>query len=165
MSASGASNAAAERSGALQDVVILDAATLGAAPWIATYLSEFGAEVIKLEQPRGGDPLRGWGFQRDGVGLAWKSAARNKRSVTVDLHHELGQQLFRRLIEHVDVLLLNFRPGRMEKWGLPYEELCCDQPRPDRRSRNSVRLDRPLRSAPGLRDSGGGYERVRPHHW
>ncbi|WP_245849130.1 CaiB/BaiF CoA transferase family protein [Mycobacterium palustre] len=128
MSAAGVPNTGAERTGALQDIVILDAATLGAAPWIATYLGEFGAEVIKLEQPRRGDPLRGWGFQRDGVGLAWKSAARNKRSVTVDLHQEEGQQLFRRLIEHVDVLLLNFRPGRMEKWGLPYEELAKINP-------------------------------------
>jgi crotonobetainyl-CoA:carnitine CoA-transferase CaiB-like acyl-CoA transferase len=123
-----APSAGAARTGALQDVVILDAATLGAAPLIATYLSEFGAEVIKLEHPRGGDPLRNWGFQREGVGLGWKSAARNKRSVTVDLHHEEGQRLFKRLIEHVDVLLINFRPGRMEQWGLPYERLSAINP-------------------------------------
>jgi crotonobetainyl-CoA:carnitine CoA-transferase CaiB-like acyl-CoA transferase len=118
-----------ERTGALQDIVILDAATLGAAPWIGTYLSEFGAEVIKLEHPRGGDPLRNWGFQKDGVGLGWKSAARNKRSVTVDLHHEEGQRLFKRLIEQVDVLLVNFRPGRMEKWDLSYETLSVINPK------------------------------------
>ena len=116
------------RTGALQDVVILEAATLGAAPWIATYLSEFGAEVIKVEQPDGGDPLRDWGFQRDGVGLAWKNAGRNKRTVTLDLHHNKGQEVFKQLIEHVDVLLVNFRPGRMEQWGLSYEELSAINP-------------------------------------
>ncbi|MFT3852982.1 MAG: CoA transferase [Ilumatobacteraceae bacterium] len=117
------------RTGALDDIVILEAATLGAAPWIATFLSEFGAEVIKVEQPDRGDPLRDWGLQRDGVGLSWKTTARNKRTVTLDLHHRRGQELFRRLVEHVDVLLVNFRPGRMEQWGLGYEELSAINPR------------------------------------
>lgn len=114
--------------GALDDIVILEVATLGAAPWMATYLSEFGAEVIKVEQPGSGDPLRGWGHQRDGIGLSWKSTARNKRTITLDLHHQRGQELFKQLIEHVDVLLVNFRPGRMEQWGLSYQDLSAINP-------------------------------------
>jgi crotonobetainyl-CoA:carnitine CoA-transferase CaiB-like acyl-CoA transferase len=117
------------RTGALQDIVILEAATLGAAPWIATYLSEFGAEVIKIEEPEGGDPLRNWGFQSQGIGLAWKSIGRNKRSMTLDLRSSLGQEIFKKLVQQVDVLLVNFRPGRLEQWGLSYAELSAINPR------------------------------------
>ena len=72
---------------------VVDAATLAAGPLIATWLGEHGADVIKVEQPDGGDPLRQWGAQRDGVGLMWKSVSRNKRSVTANLRHEAGRDL------------------------------------------------------------------------
>ncbi|MFF0488420.1 CaiB/BaiF CoA transferase family protein [Nocardia sp. NPDC004068] len=107
----------------LRGIRVLDLATLAAAPLAATYLGEFGAEVIKVEQPGRGDPLRGWGNQRDGVGLMWKSISRNKRAVTLDLRVAEGQKLLRRMVEHVDVVIANTRPGTLRGWGLDYESL------------------------------------------
>jgi len=107
----------------LDGVRVLDLATLAAAPLVATYLGEFGADVIKVEDPRNGDPIRGWGNQRDGVGLMWKSLSRNKRSITLDLRCAEGQALVRRLVEHTDVAIFNTRPQTLRKWGLDYESL------------------------------------------
>jgi crotonobetainyl-CoA:carnitine CoA-transferase CaiB-like acyl-CoA transferase len=77
---------------------VIDAATLAAGPMVATALGEFGAEVIKVEQPGAGDPLRTWGHQKDGIGLFWKSVGRNKQCVTLDLRQTEGQELFHRLL-------------------------------------------------------------------
>jgi crotonobetainyl-CoA:carnitine CoA-transferase CaiB-like acyl-CoA transferase len=107
----------------LDGVRVLDLATLAAAPLAATYLGEFGADVIKVEQPTGGDPIRSWGSQRDGVGLMWKSVSRNKRAVTLDLRVPAGQYLLRRLVEHADVVVANTRPQTLAGWGLDYESL------------------------------------------
>ncbi|WP_217562611.1 CoA transferase, partial [Streptomyces sp. GbtcB6] len=83
--------------GPLAGLRVLDAATLAAGPLIATWLGEHGADVSRLEQPDGGDPLRQWGAQKDGEGLVWKSVGRNKNSVTLTLRHETGRDLLRRL--------------------------------------------------------------------
>ncbi|MGU3654992.1 CaiB/BaiF CoA transferase family protein [Mycolicibacterium sp. A43C] len=107
----------------LSGVRVLDLATLAAAPLAATYLGEFGADVIKIEQPVHGDPIRTWGNQRDGVGLMWKSVSRNKRSITLNLRVPEGQGLVRRLVEHADVVIVNTRPQTLQKWGLDYESL------------------------------------------
>jgi crotonobetainyl-CoA:carnitine CoA-transferase CaiB-like acyl-CoA transferase len=107
----------------LDGIRVLDIATLAAAPLTATYLGEFGAEVIKVEQPGPGDPIRGWGHQVDGVGLMWKSVSRNKRSITLDLHVAEGQALLRRLVEHADVVIANTRPATLRAWGLDYPDL------------------------------------------
>lgn len=107
----------------LDGVRVLDLATLAAAPLAATYLGEFGAEVIKIEQPNGGDPIRTWGNQRDGVGLMWKSVSRNKRAITLDLRVPEGQALLRRLVAKADVVVANARPQTLRKWGLDYESL------------------------------------------
>lgn len=107
----------------LDGVRVLDLATLAAAPLVATYLGEFGADVIKVEQPGSGDPIRGWGNQRDGVGLMWKSVSRNKRSITANLRMAEGQQLVRRLVAHADVVIVNTRPQTLRGWGLDYEAL------------------------------------------
>ncbi|MDF3337934.1 CoA transferase [Mycolicibacterium septicum] len=107
----------------LSGIRVLDLATLAAAPLAATYLGEFGADVIKVEQPGQGDPIRTWGNQRDGVGLMWKSVSRNKRSVTADLRVAEGQDLVRRLAEKSDVVIVNTRPQTLAKWGLDYESL------------------------------------------
>ncbi|HTQ22709.1 CoA transferase [Mycobacterium sp.] len=107
----------------LDGVRVLDLATLAAAPLVATYLGEFGADVIKVEEPRHGDPIRAWGNQRDGVGLMWKSISRNKRSVTLDLRCAEGQDLVRRLVRHADVAIFNTRPQTLRKWGLDYDSL------------------------------------------
>ena len=98
-------------------------ASLAAAPLAATYLGEFGADVIKIEQPQGGDPIRGWGAQKDGIGLMWKSVGRNKRSVTIDLRLADGQDLVRRLAMTCDVVIANARPHTLSRWGLDYARL------------------------------------------
>ena len=107
----------------LDGVRVLDLATLAAGPLVATYLGEFGADVIKVEEPRNGDPIRTWGNQRDGIGLMWKSVSRNKKSITLNLRCEEGQDLVRQLVAHADVLIVNTRPQTLRKWGLDYESL------------------------------------------
>lgn len=109
----------------LRGVRVLDMATLAAAPLAATYLGEFGAEVIKVEQPGAGDPIRSWGNQRDGVGLMWKSVSRNKKSVTLNLRVTEGQKLLRRLAEKTDVVIANTRAHTLRRWGLDYESLAA----------------------------------------
>ena len=107
----------------LHGLRVIDAATLAAGPMVATVLAEFGAEVIKVEQPGVGDPLRTWGDQKDGIGLFWKSVGRNKQCVTLDLRSTEGQELFRRLLEVSDVLVINNRPSALARWGLDYESV------------------------------------------
>jgi crotonobetainyl-CoA:carnitine CoA-transferase CaiB-like acyl-CoA transferase len=114
--------------GALDGLVVLDLATFIAAPMCATLLGEFGAEVIKVEQPGVGDDLRRLGRQSDGVSLWWLSDARNKKSITCNLRHPEGQGLIRRLCRRVDVVAENFRPGTLERWGLGYETLRAENP-------------------------------------
>jgi crotonobetainyl-CoA:carnitine CoA-transferase CaiB-like acyl-CoA transferase len=108
---------------------VVEAATLFAAPLAGMLLADFGAEVVKLEHPRRPDPARGHGPSKDGVGLWFKTLARNKRLVTLDLSKPEGSDLFRRLAERSDVVLENFRPGTMERWGLGWEELSAVNPR------------------------------------
>ena len=109
----------------LAGIRVLDAATFVAAPFAATIMAEFGAEVIKIENPSGGDPWRHYGTptEQDGDTLAWLSEARNKTSVPLDLRVSEGQDVFRRLAAQADVLCENFRPGTLEGWGLGPEAL------------------------------------------
>jgi FMN-dependent oxidoreductase (nitrilotriacetate monooxygenase family) len=115
--------------GALDGLRVVDAATLAAGPLVATTLGEFGADVIKVEQPGAGDPLRRWGEQRDGVGLVWKSVSRNKRCVTLDLRRPEGQDLLHRLLDLSDVLVLNNRPSALARWNLDPATLVERHPR------------------------------------
>ncbi len=114
--------------GPLDGLRVIDAATLAAGPLIATWLGEHGAEVIKVEQPDGGDPLRQWGVQRDGIGLMWKSVARNKKCATLNLRLEAGRDLLRQLVREADVIILNTRPSTLTKWGLDYPSLAAENP-------------------------------------
>jgi len=110
--------------GALAGVRVLDIATFLAAPFAGTVLADFGAEVIKIEQPKVGDPLRRFGTPTDaGDSLVWLSEARNKKSVTLDLRAPEGAEIFRGLVRASDVVLENFRPGTLERWGLGFEAL------------------------------------------
>ena len=112
----------------LRGIRVIDAATLAAGPMVATMLGEFGADVVKVEQPGVGDPLRNWGDQKDGVGLFWKSMSRNKRCVTLDLRAVDGQELFHRLLDVSDVVVVNNRPSALAKWGLDYESVHAAHP-------------------------------------
>ncbi|MFV9503799.1 MAG: CaiB/BaiF CoA transferase family protein [Oscillochloridaceae bacterium umkhey_bin13] len=109
---------------------VIDVATVIAAPYCATMLGEFGAEVLKVEHPVGGDALRRFGTPTSrGDTLTWLSEARNKKSVTIDLHRPEGVELFKQLIAGADVLCENFRTGTLEKWGLGWEVLHEVNPR------------------------------------
>ena len=109
-------------SGPLAGLRVIDAATIFAGPVAATTLADFGADVIKVEHPRG-DSLRTLGWQKDGVSLWWATANRNKRAVTLNLSDELGRDALLRLVDSADVLIENFRPGKMESWGLGWDVL------------------------------------------
>jgi crotonobetainyl-CoA:carnitine CoA-transferase CaiB-like acyl-CoA transferase len=113
---------------ALEGIRILDVSTLFAGPLAATILSDFGADVIKVEHPRG-DPVRYHGHSKDGVPLWWKMLSRNKRTVTLSLSTAEGQDILCRLIEETDVLIENFRPGTLERWSLSPERLQAINPR------------------------------------
>jgi crotonobetainyl-CoA:carnitine CoA-transferase CaiB-like acyl-CoA transferase len=112
----------------LEGVRVVEAATLFAAPLAGMLLGDFGADVIKLEHPRRPDPARGHGPSKDGVGLWFTSLARNKRLVTLDLSKPEGAALFLRLVERSDVVVENFRPGTLERWGLGWDELSATNP-------------------------------------
>jgi formyl-CoA transferase len=114
----------------LSDIRVLETGTLLAGPFCGQLLGDFGAEVIKLEDPGKGDPMRQWGREKPhGQSLWWPVVARNKKSVTCNLRTADGQALVRRLVEKSDVLLENFRPGTLERWGLSYDELSQINPR------------------------------------
>ncbi len=114
--------------GPLAGLRVVDAATLFAGPLAATYLGDFGADVVKVEHPSRPDAARGHGPNKDGIGLWWKTLGRNKRTVTIDLKHADGAATMRRLLANTDVLVENFRPGTLERWGLSPESLLRDNP-------------------------------------
>jgi len=110
---------------AMAGVRVLDAATFIAAPYAAAIMGEFGAEVIKIENPKGGDPWRRYGTDsgQPNQSLAWLTEARNKKSITLNLRAPEGAALFKRLVETADVVCENFRPGTLEKWGIGWTDL------------------------------------------
>jgi succinyl-CoA:(S)-malate CoA-transferase subunit B len=115
----------------LAGIRVIDVATVIAAPYCAAILGEFGAEVLKVEHPVGGDACRHFGTptKRGGDTLTWLSEARNKKSVTIDLHRKDGVELFKRLVAETDIVCENFRPGTLEKWGVGWEVLHQINPR------------------------------------
>ena len=113
---------------ALQGLRVVELGTLIAGPFAGRLLAEFGADVIKVEPPANGDPLRNWRKLHQGTSLWWLAQARNKRSVAADLKREEGQEIVRALARRADVIIENFRPGTLEKWGLGYDALSRDNP-------------------------------------
>ncbi len=113
---------------ALEGVRILDIGTRIAAPFAATLLADFGAEVIKVELPGRGDFMRNIGPFHDDYSLWWAVDGRNKKSITLDLRKEAGREILLRLVEKSDVLVENFRPGTLERWNLGYEALAATNP-------------------------------------
>lgn len=113
----------------LDGLRVVDLATLFAGPLAATFLGDFGADVIKVEHPTRPDPSRGHGPAKDGVGLWWKLLGRNKRTMTLDLSTSGGRTTLLRLAADADVIVENFRPGTLEKWDLGWDELSAANPR------------------------------------
>jgi formyl-CoA transferase len=116
--------------GPLSDLRVIEMGTLLAGPFCGQLLGDFGAEVIKVEPPNQGDPMREWGQEKaHGMSLWWPVVARNKKSVTLNLREPAGQAIAMELISKADFLLENFRPGTLEKWNLSYESLRKINPR------------------------------------
>lgn len=136
----------------LDGIRVLDLATFVAAPFSATILGEFGAEVIKVEHPNGGDPMRRFGTAtgEPNVTLAWLSEARNKHSVTLDLKSKANKNTFKELVRRSDVVCENFRPGTLERWGLGWDVLCELNPRLVLLRISGYGQDGPYRDRPGF---------------
>ncbi len=107
----------------LKGLKVLEMGQLLAGPFCASQLGGFGADVIKIEKPKTGDPLRVWRKLHNGTSLWWLSMGRNKKSITLDMTNPKGQEVARKLASKVDILLENFKPGTMEKWGMGFEDL------------------------------------------
>jgi crotonobetainyl-CoA:carnitine CoA-transferase CaiB-like acyl-CoA transferase len=124
------SDGSALADGPLQGIRVVEFGQLLAGPYVGTLLGDFGADVIKVEPPPAGDAMRDWGrLRHNDHSLWWAILARNKRSVTLNLRSEAGQGIARQLVENVDVVLENFRPGTMERWGLGPEQVHAVNPR------------------------------------
>src|SRR5215208_8126163 len=119
----------ADQSMALKGVKVLELGSLIAGPYACALLAQFGAEVIKVEPPKDGDPLRKWRKLHEGTSLWWYTQSRNKKSVTLDLKADEARDIVRRLVNEVDIVIENFRPGTLEKWGLGWEQLSALNPR------------------------------------
>lgn len=112
----------------LSGVKVLDIGTMMAAPWAAAFLGDYGADVIKIEHPQKEDNSRHFGAEKDGKGVFWKTLSRNKKSITLNINTPAGAEIFLKMIEKHDVLIENFRPGTMEKWGYHWDKLSSVNP-------------------------------------
>ncbi|MDH5159399.1 CaiB/BaiF CoA transferase family protein [Heyndrickxia oleronia] len=112
----------------LEGIKILELGNIVAAPFAGKIFAEFGAEVIKVEEPTKGDPLRNWRVMYEDTSIWWHVQSRNKKSITVNLRDERGQKIIKKLVQKVDVVLENFKPGTLEKWGLGLKDLQAINP-------------------------------------
>jgi len=143
----------------LKGLRVIDASTILAGPMIATYLGDFGAEVIKVEHPNG-DPLRQAGRQKDGKSLEWKLVSRNKKPVTLNLGKPEGRDLFVKLVKVSDVVITNFRPPTLKKWDLTYDVLSKENPGLIMVMVSGFGIDGPYSDRPGfgtLAEAMSGY--------
>ena len=115
-------------SGPLSNLRVIELGTLIAAPFASRLLAEFGADVIKVEPPQGGDPLRTWRKMHKDTSIWWYLQSRNKRSIAIDLRQSEGQEVVRRLVKDADVVIENFRPGTLERWGIGWDQLSAINP-------------------------------------
>jgi formyl-CoA transferase len=134
----------------LAGIRVIELGQLIAGPFCGKILGEFGAEVIKVEPPGHGDPLRKWRLLKDGTSVWWQVQSRNKRSVTLDLRHVEGQDACRKLIAEADVLVENFRPGTLENWGLGWDHLSSVNPGLIMLRISGYGQDGPRRDMPGF---------------
>jgi crotonobetainyl-CoA:carnitine CoA-transferase CaiB-like acyl-CoA transferase len=158
--------AAHSSAGPLAGIKVLELGTLIAGPFCSRMLAEFGAEVIKIESPDGGDPIRQWRVLKDGNSLWWSVQARNKKSVTLNMKDARGQQIARRLALDADVIIENYRPGVLEKWQLGYEQLKAANPATIMVRLSGYGQTGPMKDLPGfgaIGESMGGLRYVSGH--
>ncbi|BCJ88546.1 CaiB/BaiF CoA transferase family protein [Effusibacillus dendaii] len=134
----------------LKGLKVLEMGQLIAGPFATRLFAEFGAEVIKIEGPGEGDPIRTWRIVENGTSLWWYVQSRNKKSIAVDLKQPEGQEIVRRLAQEVDIIVENFRPGTLEKWGIGYEQLKQINPRLIMVRISGYGQDGPYRDKPGF---------------
>jgi formyl-CoA transferase len=152
--------------GALAGIKVLELGTLIAGPFAARLCAEFGAEVIKVEDPAAGDPIRNWRHLHEGTSLWWYVQARNKKSITLNLKDERARQIARQLAREADLIIENYRPGVLEKWGLGYEQLRADNPATIMVRISGYGQTGPMRDRPGfgaIGESMGGIRYVSGH--
>jgi formyl-CoA transferase len=152
--------------GALAGIKVLELGTLIAGPFAARLCAEFGAEVIKVEDPAAGDPIRNWRHLHEGTSLWWYVQARNKKSITLNLKDERAQQIARQLAREADLVIENYRPGVLERWGLGYEQLRADNPATIMVRISGYGQTGPMRDRPGfgaIGESMGGIRYVSGH--
>ena len=134
----------------LSGIRVLELGQLIAGPFAAKTLADFGAEIIKVESPQEGDPLRKWRMIHEGTSVWWQAQSRNKQSICIDLRAKEGQDIVRRLAKEADVLIENFRPGTMEKWGMGWDELHTLNPKLIMLRVSGYGQDGPRRDEPGF---------------
>jgi formyl-CoA transferase len=150
-------------SGPLRGLKVLELGTLIAAPFASRMLAEFGADVVKVEDPSTGDPIRNWRYLHEGTSLWWYVQARNKKSVALNLKDPRAQGIARRLALDADVVIENYRPGVLEKWGLGYEQLRAENPATVMVRVSGYGQTGPMRDRPGfgaIAESMGGLRFV-----
>jgi formyl-CoA transferase len=153
-------------SGPLAGIKVLELGTLIAGPFCSRMLAEFGADVIKIESPDGGDPIRQWRVLKDGTSLWWSVQARNKKSLTLNLKDPRGQQIAKTLALEADVIIENYRPGVLEKWSLGYEQLKAENPATIMVRLSGFGQTGPMKDQPGfgaIGESMGGMRYVSGH--
>jgi formyl-CoA transferase len=152
--------------GPLAGLKVLELGTLIAGPFAARMMAEFGADVIKVEATDGGDPIRSWRHLHEGTSLWWYVQARNKKSITLNLKDARAQEIARRLALDADVVIENYRPGVLEKWGLGYEQLRAIKPATIMVRLSGYGQTGPMRDRPGfgaIGESMGGIRYVSGH--
>jgi len=152
--------------GPLAGIKVLELGTLIAGPFCARMLGEFGADVIKIESPQGGDPIRQWRVLKDGNSLWWSVQSRNKKSITLNMKDTRAQDIARRLALDADIVIENYRPGVLEKWNLGYEQLRAINPALIMVRLSGYGQTGPMRDAPGfgaIGESMGGIRYVSGH--
>jgi crotonobetainyl-CoA:carnitine CoA-transferase CaiB-like acyl-CoA transferase len=158
--------AAPLKPGALAGIKVLELGTLIAGPFCARMLAEFGAEVIKVEAPDGGDPIRQWRILKDGTSLWWSVQSRNKKSITLNMKDERGRAIARQLALDADIIIENYRPGVLEKWGIGYEQIKALNPAAIMVRLSGFGQTGPMKDQPGfgaIGESMGGLRYVSGH--
>lgn len=147
--------------GPLEGVKVLELGSLIAGPFAGRLFADFGAEVLKIEPPKKGDPIRKWRLLHNGNSLWWYVQSRNKKSITLDLKNAEAQAVVKELVKEVDIIIENFRPGMLEKWGLGYEDLKKINPRIIMVRVSGYGQDGPYKDRPGFGSIGEAMGGIR----